>query len=88
MTVLAIRAVREKMYIGIRESEARRLIETALSSAGLQNPGALTLFGGGNTVIKALVICSFDALGLLMQRTPPSRMEAAQIVCLENTTLP
>ncbi|KAI0957418.1 hypothetical protein AcW1_005817 [Taiwanofungus camphoratus] len=45
VTVLAIRAVREKMYIGMRESEARRLIETALSSAGLQNPGALTLFG-------------------------------------------
>ncbi|KZT11274.1 peptidase M24 [Laetiporus sulphureus 93-53] len=45
VTVLAIRAVRENMYIGMRESEARQLIVKALSAAGLQNPGALTLFG-------------------------------------------
>ncbi|KAK7693663.1 hypothetical protein QCA50_003233 [Cerrena zonata] len=44
-TVLAIRAAREKMYIGMRESEARALITTAMSIAGLQNAGALTLFG-------------------------------------------
>ncbi|PCH38133.1 Creatinase/aminopeptidase [Wolfiporia cocos MD-104 SS10] len=45
VTVLAIRAVREKMYIGMRESQANELIISALSAAGLQNPGALTLFG-------------------------------------------
>jgi hypothetical protein len=46
VTVLAIRAVRDHMYIGIRESQVRRMMENALSAAGLQNPFALVLFGG------------------------------------------
>ncbi|KAH9951248.1 peptidase M24 [Amylocystis lapponica] len=45
VTVLAIRAVREKMYIGMRESEARGMVVNALTSAGLKDAGALTLFG-------------------------------------------
>ncbi|CCL99336.1 uncharacterized protein FIBRA_01354 [Fibroporia radiculosa] len=45
VTVLAIRAVRENMYIGMRESEARRMIVGALGAAGLRDPSALTLFG-------------------------------------------
>ncbi|KAI0363464.1 peptidase M24 [Pilatotrama ljubarskyi] len=44
-TVLAIRAARNHMKIGIRESEAGRLIRDALSAAGLKDPFALTLFG-------------------------------------------
>ncbi|KAI0797702.1 peptidase M24, structural domain-containing protein [Abortiporus biennis] len=45
LTLLALRAAREKMYIGITESEARNLVTTALTQTGLQNAGALTLFG-------------------------------------------
>ncbi|KAI0831476.1 peptidase M24 [Trametes gibbosa] len=44
-TVLAIRAVRNHMKIGIRESEAGQLIRTALTAAGLKDEYALTLFG-------------------------------------------
>ncbi|TFK55181.1 Creatinase/aminopeptidase [Heliocybe sulcata] len=45
VTVLAIRAVREKMYIGMHESKARSLIRTALSSAGLTSLDSIVLFG-------------------------------------------
>ncbi|CAE6407001.1 unnamed protein product, partial [Rhizoctonia solani] len=45
VTLLAIRAVRERMYIGIRESQVKRLMSLALSSAGLQNAFALVQFG-------------------------------------------
>jgi len=45
VTLLAIRAVRDHMHIGMRESEVRGLIVEALSAAGLHNPSALTLFG-------------------------------------------
>ncbi|KAI0362285.1 peptidase M24 [Trametes cingulata] len=45
-TVLAIRAARNHMNIGIRESEAGRLVRDALTAAGLKDPFALTLFGG------------------------------------------
>jgi Xaa-Pro aminopeptidase len=34
------------MFIGIRESQVRRMMESALSAAGLQDPSALVLFGG------------------------------------------
>ncbi|KAG6874277.1 hypothetical protein C0995_001502 [Termitomyces sp. Mi166 len=44
-TVLAIRAVHKKLYVGIRESEARFLVGSALASVGLKNGGCLTLFG-------------------------------------------
>lgn len=46
MTLLAIRAVRDQMYIGIRESQVRHMMENALSTAGLQDLSALVLFGG------------------------------------------
>ena len=45
VTVLAIRAVRDEMYIGMRESEARGLMREALAAAGLRNGDSLTLFG-------------------------------------------
>ncbi|KZT68185.1 Creatinase/aminopeptidase [Daedalea quercina L-15889] len=44
-TLLAIRAVRENVKIGMRESEARQLMSTALSAAGLSDGSCLTLFG-------------------------------------------
>lgn len=44
--MLAIRAVQEKMYLGIRESQVRRLMENALAAAGLKDNFALVLFGG------------------------------------------
>ncbi|KDN50702.1 hypothetical protein RSAG8_01200, partial [Rhizoctonia solani AG-8 WAC10335] len=45
VTLLAIRAVRERMYIGIRESQVKQLMSLALSSAGLKNAFALVQFG-------------------------------------------
>ncbi|OCH95053.1 peptidase M24 [Obba rivulosa] len=44
-TVLAIRAARQEMHFGMRESVARNLIEEAMLAAGLQGAEALTLFG-------------------------------------------
>lgn len=44
-TVAAIRAAADEMYIGMRESEARALISSALAAAGLSNGGGLVLFG-------------------------------------------
>jgi hypothetical protein len=46
VTVLAIRAVKDRMYIGIRESQVRHMTESALSAAGLEDSSALVLFGG------------------------------------------
>ncbi|KAI0048732.1 peptidase M24 [Auriscalpium vulgare] len=45
VTVLAIRAVREELYFGIRESEARTLLQEALAAAGLAHGDGLVLFG-------------------------------------------
>ncbi|KAJ1307321.1 hypothetical protein OPQ81_001427 [Rhizoctonia solani] len=45
VTLMAIRAVRERMYIGIRESQVKQLMNLALSSAGLKNAFALVQFG-------------------------------------------
>ncbi|KAF8516911.1 peptidase M24 [Hysterangium stoloniferum] len=45
VTLLAIRAVRERMYFGIRQSETSALVEEALTAAGLSTPSALVLFG-------------------------------------------
>ncbi|KAF7295326.1 Peptidase-M24 domain-containing protein [Mycena indigotica] len=44
-TVLSIRAVREKLYFGIRESAASAMMREALAAAGLRSGGCLTLFG-------------------------------------------
>ncbi|KAF9001904.1 peptidase M24 [Cyathus striatus] len=44
-TLLAIRAVHEKLFLGIRESRARAMMSTALTTAGLKDGGCLTLFG-------------------------------------------
>lgn len=43
---MAIRAVRERMYIGIRESQVKSMMNLALSTAGLKNAFALVQFGG------------------------------------------
>ncbi|TCD66692.1 hypothetical protein EIP91_001046 [Steccherinum ochraceum] len=45
VTVLSIRAARDHMRIGMRESEAGALVTKALAAAGLRNPSALSLFG-------------------------------------------
>jgi hypothetical protein len=45
-TLLAIREVHKKLYFGIRESEAQRMMAAALSAAGFQDGGCLTLYGG------------------------------------------
>ncbi|KAH9966418.1 peptidase M24 [Russula dissimulans] len=45
VTVLAIRAVRQKLHVGIHESEARRLLQRALAAAGLRDGDGLVLFG-------------------------------------------
>ncbi|KAH7341986.1 Creatinase/aminopeptidase [Rhizoctonia solani] len=45
VTLMAIRAVRERMYIGIRESQVKQLMNLALASAGLKNAFALVQFG-------------------------------------------
>ena len=44
--MLAVREVHKKLYLGIQESEAQRMMAEALSAAGLQNGECLTLFGG------------------------------------------
>ncbi|KAF9072905.1 peptidase M24 [Rhodocollybia butyracea] len=44
-TLLAIRNVHKRMYVGMRESEARKMMSIALQEVGLQNGGCLTLFG-------------------------------------------
>ncbi|KAA1474863.1 Creatinase/aminopeptidase [Dentipellis sp. KUC8613] len=45
VTVLAIRAVREKLVVGSRESEGRELVRDALTAAGLQDLSLIVLFG-------------------------------------------
>lgn len=46
VTLMAIRAVRERMYIGIRESEVKEMMLRALSTARLEKGFALVQFGG------------------------------------------
>jgi len=48
-TLQALRLVRSKMYIGMRESEARAMIRTALAAAGLRDGDGLVLFGGNSS---------------------------------------
>ncbi|KAF8894466.1 Creatinase/aminopeptidase [Infundibulicybe gibba] len=64
-TLLAIRSVHQKMFIGMRESQARDMMTDALSAVGLQNGGCLTLFGEnaalphGSGTDRALGIADF-----------------------------
>ncbi|KAJ7445714.1 Creatinase/aminopeptidase [Mycena galericulata] len=44
-TVLSIRAVHKLLYFGIHESTASAMMKAALTSAGLDDGGCLTLFG-------------------------------------------
>ncbi|KAG6832685.1 hypothetical protein H0H92_012257 [Tricholoma furcatifolium] len=73
-TVLAIRAVHKKLHAGIRESEARALMASALASVGLQDGGCLTLFGenaalphgsGTDRILNASDFVLFDCTGSL-----------------------
>ncbi|KAH7889898.1 Creatinase/aminopeptidase [Phlebopus sp. FC_14] len=45
VTVLAIRAVQAQMYVGIRESQVRAMVDDALATAGVDERWALVLFG-------------------------------------------
>ncbi|KAG9098811.1 hypothetical protein FRC06_005951 [Ceratobasidium sp. 370] len=74
VTLLAIRAVRERMYIGIRESEVGRMMSLALGTAGLQNTFALVQFGenaalphgsGSDRVLRADDMVLIDTGGSL-----------------------
>ena len=49
VTLQALRLVRSKMYIGMRESEARAMTRTALTAAGLKDGDGLVLFGGNSS---------------------------------------
>ncbi|KAF8905970.1 Creatinase/aminopeptidase [Gymnopilus junonius] len=50
-TLLAIRDVHKKLYPGIRESQARNMMASALGAAGLKDGGCLTLFGVKNAAL-------------------------------------
>ncbi|KZP23639.1 peptidase M24 [Athelia psychrophila] len=74
VTVLAIRAVREHMYIGIRESQVRALLSTALFAAGITESWMLVLFGenaalphgrGSDRTLEKSDFTLIDAGGLL-----------------------
>lgn len=54
MTVLAIRAVQKRMYIGIRESQVRQLIDRTLAVAGVTDRWALVLFGVKRVLITLI----------------------------------
>ncbi|KAI0035730.1 peptidase M24, partial [Vararia minispora EC-137] len=64
-TLLAIRAVKDKMRFGMRESEARALVDSALSAAGLTDHDVLVMFGEnaalphGSGTDKALSVNDF-----------------------------
>jgi Xaa-Pro aminopeptidase len=63
VTLLAVREVRQHAYIGIRESQVRALMLSALSAAGLESASALVLFGG---------TCAFPRYHALTQTTTPT----------------
>ncbi|EJD05791.1 Creatinase/aminopeptidase [Fomitiporia mediterranea MF3/22] len=74
VTLLAIRAVREELRIGMTESEARRLMTSALSDADLSDPFVLGLFGenaalphgsGSDRVLGKEDYILFDTGGIL-----------------------
>lgn len=46
VTLLSIRAVREQIYIGMRQSQVSDLLQQAHTVAGLTDVDALVLFGG------------------------------------------
>lgn len=77
MTLLAIRAVRDQMYIGIRESYVRRMMEQALAAAGLQDIFALVLFGGDGDQLHILFV---ELIFYISQKMRLCLTEAAQTV--------
>lgn len=70
------------MKIGIRESDARQLIQSALLSAGLKDVFVLTLFGGESLIVYQLVIL----IAVYSQTMLRSLMAVVPIVCSANTT--
>lgn len=76
VTVLCIRAVQAQMYIGIRESQVRVMIDEALAAAGLTERWALVLFGenaalphgsGSDRALGKSDFILIDAGGLLFE---------------------
>ncbi|KAF9789878.1 Creatinase/aminopeptidase [Thelephora terrestris] len=74
VTLLAVRAVRQKMYIGITQSKTSALLELALATAGLSSGDGLVLFGaiaarphggGGDAVLGANDLVLIDCGGTL-----------------------
>jgi hypothetical protein len=55
-TLLAIREVHKKLYLGVRESEVQRMMAAALSAAGFQDGECLTLFGGMSVPVSAPIL--------------------------------
>ncbi|RDB21302.1 putative peptidase C18A7.01 [Hypsizygus marmoreus] len=73
-TLITIRAVHKKLYFGVRESEARTMMASALSAVGLKKGGCLTLFGenaalphgsGTDRVLTESDLALFDCTGSL-----------------------
>jgi len=62
------------MYFGMRESEARTMIRTALAAAGLKDGDGLVLFGGDNLTAVVHIKLSYVS----SQRTLLYHTEAAQ----------
>jgi hypothetical protein len=46
----------------MRESDARKIVESAISAAGLKDPWALTLFGGKELIPHAVMTNSKASL--------------------------
>ncbi|KAL0580781.1 hypothetical protein V5O48_001246 [Marasmius crinis-equi] len=73
-TLLALRGVHKKMHVGMRESEARNMMASALEAVGLEEGSCLTLFGenaalphgsGTDKVLSKYSFALFDCTGSL-----------------------
>ncbi|KAF9648988.1 Creatinase/aminopeptidase [Thelephora ganbajun] len=73
-TLLAVRAVQQRMYIGITQSKTSSFLELALTTAGLSSGDGLVLFGaiaarphggGGDAVLGANDLVLIDCGGML-----------------------
>ncbi|KAG1736725.1 peptidase M24, structural domain-containing protein [Suillus lakei] len=76
VTVLCIRAVQAQMYIGVRESQVRAMVDEALAVAGLTERWALVLFGenaalphgsGSDRALGKADFILIDAGGVLLE---------------------
>ncbi|KAF5372836.1 hypothetical protein D9758_001656 [Tetrapyrgos nigripes] len=92
-TLLSIREVHKHLYIGIRESEARKMMASALTAAGLTDGGCLTLFGenaalphgsGSDRVLTQGDFALFDCTASLLGY----RSDITRTVALPDTIIP